>query len=202
LGDYLAGSLRRSGIVVDRLTVREVLEDEGLGRDASASALDRAGLLVLAFPLYVDAAPAPLVAVLEWVAARGLSTDGEVRVVALVNSGFPEAAQCTPALALIRRFAVETGMSWAGGLALGAGAAIDGRALDAAGDMARPARRALDLAAEALAEGRPLTREMVKAMAEPMMPAHIYRLLGDRGFLSRARAQGAEKRVADRPYES
>jgi len=201
LGDHLSLSFRRSGIAVDRLTVREVLDEEGSGRDALASALGRAGLLVLAFPLYVDALPAPLVAVLEWVAARGLPADRAVRVAALVNSGFPEAVQCTPALSVARRFAEETGMSWAGGLALGAGAAIDGRALDAAGDLARSVRRALDSAAVALAEGRPLTRAMVETMATPMMPAREYRLAGDRGFHAWAKARGTENHLADRPYE-
>lgn len=160
-----------------------------------------AELLVLAFPLYVDGVPAPLVAVLEWVAARGLQVDRAVRVAALVNCGFPEAVQCTPALSVTRRFAEETGMSWVGGLALGAGAAIDGRALDGVGDLARSMRLALDLAAEALAEGRPVTREAVKTMATPMMPARVYRLVGDRGFRSRAKAQGTESRLADQPYE-
>jgi multimeric flavodoxin WrbA len=202
LGDYLAASLRRSGIVIDRMTVREVLEDEGVGRDAFASALDRAELLVLAFPLYVDAVPAPLVALLEWVAARGVRADPAVRVAALVNSGFPEAEQCAPALSVSRRFALETGMSWAGGLALGAGAAIDGRPLDVVGDMACSVCAALDLAAEALAEGRPVTREAVQTMATPMMPADVYRLLGDRGFRSRAKLQGTEEHLGARPYES
>lgn len=202
LGDYLAASLRRSGIAVDRMTVREVLEDEGVGPDAFASALDRAELLVLAFPLYVDAVPAPLVALLEWVAARGARADSAVRVAALVNSGFPEAEQCAPALCVTRRFALETGMSWAGGLALGAGAALDGRALDVAGDMTRSVCAALDLAAEALAEGRPVTREAVQTMATPMLPAPAYRLLGDRGFRSRAKLQGTEEHLGARPYES
>lgn len=46
-------------------------------------------------------------------------------MVGIVNSGFPEAFHNDTALAILRRFAAETGFQWAGGLALGGGGTID-----------------------------------------------------------------------------
>ncbi len=104
-------------------------------------------------------------------------------------------------LGICRRFAREAGLGWAGGLALGGGAALDGIALERAGGRGRHARAALDLAAAALAAGEPVPAEAVERMARPFVPAWAYTLLGTWGWRRRARAHGAHRELHRRPYQ-
>jgi len=66
--------------------------------------------------------------------------------------------------------------------------------------MVRNVVRALDLAADALAEGRPVPAEAVALMAKPMMPAWAYTVLCNWGWKRRARQYGVERHLSERPY--
>jgi len=85
------------------------------------------------------------------------------RFVALVNSGFPETHQNSLALAICREFAEQTGLVWAGSLALGGGGIIGDQPLSNRGARAaiKHVIAALDLTAKALAEGLPVPVEAV-----------------------------------------
>lgn len=208
LGRYLLARLTSAGMPGESLSLCAALgmtpgaalpsaQDEAEGAASLLAAVQRAALVVLSTPLYVDSLPAPVVRALELLAPGGV---GGRRFVALVNSGFPEARQCDAALAICRRFARETGMVWAGGLALGGGAAIDGRSLVEAGGAARGARAALDLAAEALARGKGVPAEAAALMAKPPIPVWMYRWLGNRGFRRLAARYGTKRNLRARPY--
>jgi multimeric flavodoxin WrbA len=201
LGAYLAGRLEAAGVPAHLLNVLAVLEEPG-GWRRLETAIGGADLLVLLTPLYVDSLPAPLTRVLELLAAKPLLPPGGGRVVGIVNSGFPEAVQCTAALAICRLFAEAVGRSWAGGLALGAGAAIDGRALEDTGKMGAKVRRSLELAAVALACGGSVPAEATERMGLPLFPAWQYRHRGDRAFRQLARQHGVEGELDRRPYDS
>ena len=67
LGGYLMRGLEEAGVSTSTLFVGDVVAPGGASR--LEAALDGTDLLVLAFPLYVDALPAPLVLALEHVAA-------------------------------------------------------------------------------------------------------------------------------------
>jgi hypothetical protein len=81
--------------------------------------LEAADLVVLAFPLYVDSLPAPVIAALEKIAAQRLGRSTRQRFTAIANCGFPEASHNAPALAICSEFARQSGFAWAGSLALG-----------------------------------------------------------------------------------
>ena len=201
LGTYLLQRLGEHGLEGGQRRVGEVLRAPG-GLDELAGAVERADLFVLSFPLYVDSLPAPVIRCLEALAARrpGPPTEGAPRFVAIVNCGFPEASQCDTALEICRRFALEAGFPWAGGLALGGGAAVDGRPLERAGGMVRNVRAALDLAGEALARGDPVPEEAVRLMARPLAPRWFYLFMGNLRWKRAARKHGTLRRLHDRPY--
>ena len=216
LGGYLMKRLEGAGLTTSTMTVREALAEDG-GRERLEAAIRGSDLLVLAFPLYVDSVPAPLIRVFEQMAADpvrptgvagapgapGTGADAAERrpsVVALVNSGFPEVHQNTYALAVSRRFAEETGACWAGGLALGGGGAVNGQDLEAAGGRARNVRLALDQAAAALASGDPVPAEAIELMARPMMPAFLYRQMANYGFRRTGKKNGVRSQLRDQPY--
>jgi len=202
LGNYLLKGLEGKGfeprVVGLAGALRSPEGSEGFLHEAQGCAL-----AILSFPLYWDSLPAGVVRALElWRDRVRVSEPGAPpRLVALCNSGFPEARQSETALGICRRFAREAGAEWAGGLALGGGAALDGVALEQAGGRARHARQALDLAAAALAAGDPVPVQAVERMARPFVPAWAYTLLGGWGWWRRARAHGVHRELHRRPYE-
>ena len=163
------------------------------------AALADADLFVLATPLYVDSLPYLVTRALESIARTPRTTP--CTFAALINCGFPEAAQCETAIEIARAFARRAGFDWAGGLALGQGGAIDGRHLEDRGAMTRHVRAALDLAAAALLERSPIPSEAVSLMARPMMPAVVYTVIGNLGWKIQARKNGVSRRLGARPYD-
>ena len=123
LGEYLFARLAERGVTTSTLRVsgnRASPVDRQL-----AGALADANLFVLAAPIYVDSFPYLVTRTLESIASRG-NRRARCTFAALVNCGFPEAAQCRTALDIAEAFARRAGFKWAGGLALGEGGAIDG----------------------------------------------------------------------------
>jgi hypothetical protein len=200
LGTYLLERLGEQGFATETLLLHRALRSEA-GRQELLDATDRADLLVLAFPLYVDTLPAMVTWALEHIASHRAGTPRRgQRLVALANCGFPEAHHNDTALAICRHFAQEAGLAWAGGLALGAGQAIDGRPLSEAGGMARHVVESLGLAAEALAAGDPVPRQAVDIMARSFMPAWAYMRMGGLAWRMQARKHGAHRRLDACPY--
>jgi hypothetical protein len=157
---------------------------------------------MLAFPLYVDSLPAPVVATLERIAARrnGKCVDGG-RFAALVNCGFPEAAHNRTALAICQTFARQAGFGWAGALALGAGEGlVHGAPLAQAGGPAIPIRKALDLAAAALAQGEAIPQSAVDLLAKPIIPGWAYRVMGIFGWRQQAKQYGVQNSMRRKAY--
>jgi hypothetical protein len=125
LGGYLLRSLEKMGWSTKTLKLGpRLFRAEGL--EELFSLVDRADLVVPAFPLYVDSLPALVTQALEvlYAGRRALMESGTRRIFPIVNNGFPEAYQNAPALAICRNFAEKTGMIWAGSFALGAGEAL------------------------------------------------------------------------------
>jgi hypothetical protein len=206
LGTYLCERLAERGFEAETLLIYRALKSV-TSRAELLAATDRADVIVLAFPLYVDSLPHLVIRALEVIAqhrkdahrqARG-DAQGQ-RLMAIANCGFPEANQNDTALAICRQFARESGFEWAGGLALGGGEAINGQPLPKAKGRARNVIKSLDLTAAALAEGKPVPQEAIESMAKPITPTWMYALLGGLGWKRRAKKHGAQKKLRDRPY--
>ncbi|MEJ2208049.1 MAG: hypothetical protein P8129_03325 [Anaerolineae bacterium] len=207
LGSYLCGRLEEEGYRTETVLLSRALRSEA-GLIALLDATDHAGLVVLAFPLYVDSLPYLVVKALESIVDHRRGRDREAaqrlvsrqRFVAVANCGFPEAHHNDVALAICRRFAAEAGFRWAGGLALGGGEALGGQSPAARGGMTRHVVEALDLAAAALARGEDVPAEAVEMMARPLIPARLYTWMGGLGWWLQARKHGVARRLRARPY--
>ncbi len=198
LGDHVLGGLAARGWVAERLKLAPDLVTRA-GQERLFQAAEKADLIILAFPLYIDSLPFLATLALEHLAGRPLAGKG---LAALVNNGFPEARQNELAVAICARFAAASGMAWAGSLALGAGEALSsGLPLHPRHGLARPpvthVVKALDLAVEALAAGRPVPAEasaLVDRSPIPGLPfglwVRLFRFMGERGSRSQARANG------------
>ena len=201
LGAYLLRRLAERNVSTETRYVTRVLRTEARASEF-LQATDRADLLILAFPLYVDSLPYLVTEALERITAhrQAQPSPAPTSFLAIANCGFPEAAHNATALAICQQFANEADFAWAGGLALGEGGAISGRPLAEGGGMVHNVVAALDLAATALAAGKPAPEEAVALMARPFIPASAYMLMGDLGWLMQAGHNRALTRLSARPF--
>jgi NAD(P)H-dependent FMN reductase len=165
------------------------------------AAADEADLVVLAFPVYVDSLPAPVLALLEAWAERGpavMRGDRLPRLAVLAQCGFPEASHCDVAIEVCRLFAARCGLDWSGALAFGMGGAIEGRAVESSPLAGRT--DALDAAADALDARAPIPRASTEAFARPLTPPWTYPLMGGLVWSLQARKRGCEEPLRFRRY--
>ncbi len=201
LGGLLVDRLEKRGWESESLTLRASL-DRPEGESELLAAVERAGLILLVFPLYVDALPYLVTKALAVIAShrRASREPSRQRLVAIVNSGFPEVHQNSLALAICREFAAQNSFAWAGGLAFGGGGMIGGHPLTDAKRPGPPVRNviaALDKTAASLAEGLPVPVESVRMIAKNRIPFAIWSLLyiwmGAWGFKKLAAKNGISK---------
>jgi NAD(P)H-dependent FMN reductase len=202
LGSYLLKRLGEHGYEGETVLLHRALAKEEARGDLLEK-VDRADMVVLAFPLYVDSLPATVVSTLELIQGhRARQTAGRhQRLLAIVNCGFPESYHNDTAAAICRKFAEETGFEWAGALLLGGGGMIAGRELEEAGGVARLIIEALDAAALAIAAGQAVPAKAIEVMAKQPIPAWAYRAMGWLGWRLQARQNGVLRQLYARPYE-
>ena len=204
LGGYLLERLKERGWETESLTLRASLNRED-GEGELLSAVERASLVLLVFPLYTDALPYLVTKALAVIAAyrRARPRPSPQRLAAIVNSGFPETHQNSVALAICREFAAQSGFTWAGSLALGGGGVIGSQPLTAPERSSLPVKHviaALEMTATTLAAGLPVPAEAVRMISKnpiPLMPSAlwrwIYARLGGKGFEQQAAKNGVSK---------
>lgn len=202
LGDYLMQQLGARGVQTETVYLYTTLSNPQKMQQLLAQ-IERADLTVLAFPLYIDTLPAPVILLLERLAAyRAARPDPGAGFAALANCGFPEPQHNANALAVCAEFARSAGFAWRGGLAPGGGEEVVHRTpLTELDGRARPLKRALALAAEDLARGQPIPLAAQDLLSKPLIPVWAYRLVGGFGWYQAARRRGAQKDLKSQPYQ-
>ena len=197
---YLAEQLRARGIQAEVVPLYPAL-GSGERMRSLLEAVDASDLTLLACPLYIDSLPGPVMRALEQIAAHRAGRADGTAFAAIVNCGFPEAKQNRTALAICAAFARRAGFAWAGGLAMGAGAAVvNGTPLAKLGWRGDSLRRALQAAAGDLAAGRPFSEEAVALMAKQRVPVIFVIALGAVGWMLQARRYHALFSLRRQPY--
>jgi len=208
LGSYLCSQLQHHAIETEKvlLYAKSMKEDQ----EEVFAKIDKADLVILAFPLYVDSLPSPVIEFLEQLAShRDTDTSKTLRknrnttqLVALANCGFPEAEHNDTALAIAGQFSKRAGFLWRGGIGVGGGNGFGGRSLEERKQATVSIRQALDLASEALAKGDPIPQASVDLAAKEPYPSSLFRF-GAKFFWKAAAAKhGAKSRIEDRPYST
>lgn len=150
-------------------------------------------------PLYHDQLTCTAMSVLVSLAARRSVFTSPLDFAAIVHSGYPEPVHTRTALAVCRKFASDMAWRWAGGLTAGATSPVGGRPLEQAGGIVRNLRKALDIAAEALAAGRPIPDEAVRIAAMPSLPSFLFVRAGNYLIRKNLKKAGV-KDFSARPY--
>ena len=218
----LVGSPRRSrstsaslgGYILKRLADHGVTPStcflEGLPSTAAGDAellatVRAADLLIISFPLYVDAPPAAVIRAMAVIAEsryRDQAMDQEPGFVAIVNCGFPEAHQADVALAISQRFAAACRFRWLGGMAVGLGAMLDGRPLGKGGARLffKHVEHGLELAAGALARGEAVPELARELLARPVISPAGFVPMGNLHWWVKAAAREVQGRLREQPY--
>jgi multimeric flavodoxin WrbA len=215
LGNFVLDRMKENKWLTESLTLKNDLETPE-GETALLSAVDRANLLILAFPLYVDALPYLLTRALEVIAdhRRNATQQHPLRLFAISNNGFPESYQNNVALAICRNFAISTDMTWTGALAMGAGESIiSGTPLNQKSELGFPLNKvqsALTTSADALAKGKAVPEEAIRSLGGvqiPFTPFFVWRIMFANGSTAfwdnRAAKNGISKQqILAKPLES
>jgi len=200
LGSYLFEQLNARGLETQTIQIYTSLNSP-VRMKAMLDSIDKTDLLLLASPLYVDSLPAPVTAALEKIAAHRKHKGSPLRFAAIANCGFPGANHNNTALAICTEFARQNRLEWMGGLSLGAGEGIvHGIPLNELDGRALPLKKALDLAAEALANGNAIPQSARDLLAKPIIPNWLYTLNGGFGWRRSAKQYGMEKELKRQPY--
>lgn len=200
LGGYLFEQLSARGVETDIIQIYTSLNSQERMKTMHV-AIDNADLVVLAFPLYVDSLPAPVIAALEKIAAHRKVNRSHTLFAAISNCGFPEAKHNNTALAICSEFARQNGFTWAGSLALGGGEGlVHGIPLNEMDGRAIPLKRSLEIAAEALTAGQPIPQLARDLLAKPVIPNWMYKLFGGYGWKHQAKQYGVQKILKRKPY--
>jgi len=203
LGTYLLEKLEQQGVTSEKVYLNQCLGSEDK-KDAMLRIIDESDLIIFAFPLYVDSLHSQVIKTLELIAEYevGKLNLDKKKIVAISNNGFPEAKQNEIALAVCRIFAKQVGFTWAGGLAMGGGGMISGRPLNELGGMVRNQKKALEIAAESLMNGKAIPTEAVSLMAKLGIPGFLYIWMGNRGWKQEAKQRATTKEMYNKPFKA
>ncbi|MBK9207722.1 MAG: hypothetical protein IPL71_05245 [Anaerolineales bacterium] len=114
---------------------------------------------------------------------------------------FSEAKHNDTALAICEQFAIETGMTWLGSLALGGGEGlVHGVPLNEMDGRAMPLKKSLELSAVSLALGMSIPQEARDILSRPIIPNWMYKLFGGFGWKQQAKQYGVNNQLRKQPY--
>lgn len=200
LGNYLLSKLEDFGMTVETGFIHRLVNREETIKKLFEM-VDRADLIILSFPLYVDSLPAPVVKAMERIKEERdrLESKKSKNFIAISQNGFPEFFQNQTALHIAKIFAEDCGFVWKGGLALGQGGSIGGKPLLERGGMVRNVVKGLDITAQALVEGKEVPQEAVDLFSKRFIPNFFYNAVVNLGWRIQA-YKSAKRKIKFKPY--
>jgi len=198
LGDHLLKALSSKGVRTCSSVISQALAQKDV-YDAMMKDVTCADLIVLSFPIYADAPPADVVRWMELVRDdSSVSLEGKC-FLAIGNCDDPDPSRIDTAMMVLRNFAESEGMSWAGGARVPMGPAIGGAPLKDAGRRGGNAAEGLEMAAEALVEGKNVPEEALEMIARHPMSELFYVMHVNKEWKRRAVEKGGRAKLDDRP---
>jgi len=202
LGNYLIKKLEEKSIKTEVLHIHSQLKSQKM-KEQLLNKIKTTDLILLAFPLYVDTLPAPVIRIFELI-AENINIEKQKKtqkLMVIVNCGFPEANHNKYALAICEQFALETGMQWIGGLSLGGGEAISGKPLDNLGGMVSNVKKSLDLVCESISKNEKISEKAIEYMAKPLIPSkRLYTFIGSISWRVQAFKNKVYRQLNDKPF--
>ncbi|MFX1469758.1 MAG: NAD(P)H-dependent oxidoreductase [Promethearchaeota archaeon] len=201
LGNYLISKLEEFGMMSEIGFIHRLVNREEKIKSLFEM-IEKADLIILTFPLYVDSLPAPVIKAMELIKGERdrINSKKSKNFIAISNNGFPEWFQNATALKICRIFAEDCGFTWKGGLALGQGGSIAGRPLQEIGGMVRNVVKGLDITAQALTDGKEIPQEAIDLFSKKFIPNSLYNAVVNLGWRRQASKYGTKKKIRAKPY--
>jgi len=196
LGTHLLSQLEAAGWTHETLHARRAAK---LGRGRAprlVEAVQRADLVVLATPVYVDTLPALVLEGLSDLRGEAL---GATALLPIVQCGFPETLHTETTLSALGWASRSLGMTWAGHLAVGGGGIVSGHGVAEHGPTHAQWEGLREAAGALSAGGSVPVSATARFGEEPLGPA-TYRALGHAGWLAQAWKHGSLLKLWDRPF--
>lgn len=202
IGTFLVEKLEQKGVPYKKVYIQQCLKSDKKKEDL-LRLVDESDLIILASPLYVDSLHSEVIETLELIAEHEQDKPDldKKSLVAISNSGFPEAKQNSTALTVCRLFAKQVGFNWAGGLAWGGGGMIAGKPLSEFRFSVRNKTKALEMVADALAQGDPIPEKAISLINKLGITRRLYLIIGNRGWKSQAKKNIPVKMMYDKPLK-
>ena len=200
VGGYLLKKLEERGWQTKKGYVSQLIRSDE-SRSILLDVLDKTDLIILSSPLYIDSLPSTTIRALQVIKQHRRSCNNKPqRLVAIINSGFPEAEQNYTALQICRRFAIESGFEWLGGLPLGGGSGVDGKAIEKLGVLYRKLIKSLDISADAICKGEQQIPEKAIQLMKDYPIMWLYFNVMQLGIKYLAKKNGVKDRIHDQPF--
>ena len=201
LGLYLCKHLDPVQFVYQKMYLRDQVYKKDKDREWVQDIL-QSDLIILASPLYVDSLPSFVIKTFEIIhrQAKKENRGKGIKLLAIINSGFPESSQSQITLDICRHFTRKTNMVWLGGLALGSGMFLGGKDIGKMGWFVRNIKKSLDETAVALNQGMPIPESAITLMQKALFGKKFFQWFANLGFKQRAKKNGLKNEVYRRPY--
>jgi len=200
LGTYLLKQLQRDSLLTETLHIYSFVYKKNTLEQLYQS-FENSDIIILSIPLYVDSIPSPVIQMMEYVAKKRAENREKIQqFMVIINCGFPEALHNYTAIEICKCFSDECEFNWLGGFPLGGGPIINGRTLTDVGRLGKNARKSLDIIATAINSAKTIPLEAKEIMNKSVIPARIYRFMGNIGWKRQAKEFGVKKKIKNRPY--
>lgn len=183
-------SLRR--MLPDKFEMKEIAMRTTKVSEEDLEQLAGCDALVFAFPLYFDGIPSQLLRCLVQMETyfREKPAKG-IRVYALVNNGFYEGRQNEPAIDMMKNWTLRSNLLWGQGVGLGGGGMLAQMKDISEG---QGVKKNLGGALKAVAGNIASQTSAEPVLVSPDIPRIVYRVGGNIGWNSQAKAKGLKKK--------
>jgi hypothetical protein len=193
LGSFVMDQMEKAGVEIRRRSIIPLSENSKLLTD-----IEWAELVVFSFPLYADGVPSILLREMQAIHKTKPATKF---FTVLCNCGFAESNHNKVAIEICRRFALETGWKWLGGIGRGAGGVLGNKTVEEAGGIFKRTKIALIEMSKALVYGEEIPASVIARAEAPLMPKGLYLLAGSLGMFLMLFKNKQLWRYKDRPYD-
>jgi hypothetical protein len=202
VGSYLLKKLEERGWQTEKGYVSQFIRSDE-SRSDLLDVLDKTDLVILSSPLYIDSLPSTTIRALKLIKEHKQSREKRYQqLIAIINSGFPEAEQNYTALQICRRFAIESGFEWLGGLPLGGGAGIDGQPLEKYGILNKKLINSLDISSDAICNREQIPEKAIRLIESYPIKWLYFNFLKFFGIRYLAKKNGVLGQIHDQPYRN
>ena len=201
LGKHVINNLRAENINSEVISIPSHLKSDSQIKKF-LNKIERADTLLLSSPLYVDTLPAPVTQALELIkeSSKIITNSKNKELMVIVNCGFPESSQNRVAIQICEQFALETGMAWLGGLAVGMGGSLSGKVIPEQGGKAKEVKEALDFLTVKIIQSEKIPEDKLPYEVEPNIPGWLYTFIGNLSWRVQALKNGCYKLLNNKPF--